>query len=75
MTEHATVKPHRDHRPRLDKPVPKKAYSMQEGCDALGITRPTMYKLISEGKVRTVMVGRRRLIPVAELDQLLAFDQ
>lgn len=52
--------------------TPKLAYSILETCAALGITRPTLYKLISDGRLRTVTIGTRRLIPATELDRLLA---
>jgi excisionase family DNA binding protein len=45
---------------------------MAETAQALGITKPTAYKLIAEGRLRTVMVGARRLVPVSEIDRLLA---
>ncbi len=33
----------------------------------LGVGRSTIYELIKAGKLRTVTIGTRRLIPVAEL--------
>ena len=54
--------------------VPKLALTIEEACQALTISRPTLYELIASGRIRTVMVGRRRLVPVAELERLLAAD-
>lgn len=55
--------------------VTKLAYSIDETCTALGITKPTLYKLIASGKLRTVkMEGSkhgRRLVPVAEIHRFL----
>jgi excisionase family DNA binding protein len=51
--------------------MPRVALSIQEFGDALGISRPSVYKLIERGEVRTVMVGGRRLIPATELDRIL----
>ena len=34
---------------------------IEPAAEVLSIGRTTMYKLISEGKVRTVNIGRRRL--------------
>jgi excisionase family DNA binding protein len=53
-------------------PVPKMAYSMAETAAALGITKPTAYKLVAQGRLRTVMVGARRLVPITEIERLLA---
>jgi excisionase family DNA binding protein len=58
--------------PKTTIPPAKLAFSIDEGCAALGITRPTIYKLIHRGELRTKMVGTRRLIPAAELERLLA---
>jgi excisionase family DNA binding protein len=52
----------------------KIAYSMAEACAALTISRPTLYKLIAEGRLRTVMLGGRRVVPAEALEQLLAGD-
>lgn len=54
--------------------VPKLALTIEEACESLTISRPTLYELIGSGRIRTVMVGRRRLIPVTELERLLAED-
>ena len=54
--------------------TPKLAYSVREACAALGITHPTLYKLIAAGRLRSITVGDRRLIPATELDRLLAGD-
>ena len=55
-----------------DTRVEKKAYSIAETCQALGVSRMTVFGLISGGRLRTVMVGKRRLIPATELDRLLS---
>lgn len=34
---------------------------------ALGLSRSTVYELISRGELASVKVGRRRLVPVTEL--------
>jgi excisionase family DNA binding protein len=48
------------------------AYSIAETCEAIGVTRPTLYKLIAEARLRTVKVGTRRLVPATEIERLLA---
>jgi excisionase family DNA binding protein len=52
--------------------LPRQAYSIREFGDMLGISRPTVYDLIAAGKLRTVMVGARRLIPATEIGRILA---
>jgi len=54
--------------------APKLAYSIAEFCAAIGVSRPTYYKLVDDGRVRPVKVNGRVLIPTAELDRLLAGD-
>lgn len=59
----------------MEAPPPHKfAYSVKEVADGLGITRPTVYRLIGEGKLRTVNAGVRRLIPADALAEYLAGD-
>jgi excisionase family DNA binding protein len=47
-------------------------YSIQEAAHACGLSRATIYRLIAAGKLTTVKVGARRLVPVAAVDALLA---
>lgn len=37
----------------------------------LGITRPTLYKEIHAGRLRTITIGRRRMVTEAELARYL----
>ncbi len=50
--------------------------SVQAFCTWAGIGRTKVYEEMEEGRLRTVTVGRRRLVPASEaqrwLDQLLA---
>ena len=54
------------------EPVERAAYSIDEVAEALGISRPMVYKLVAEGRLRFVPAGARRLIPAAALEELLA---
>lgn len=45
------------------------AYSVKEVEDALGITHPTIYKEIEQGRLITFKVGRRRLISAKALQR------
>lgn len=47
------------------------AYSVDEACQALGIGRVLMYDLINSGRVHSVKVGARRLIPASALAEFL----
>ena len=46
-------------------------YSIKEAAHACGLSRATLYRLIAAGKLRTVKVGARRLVPVEAIDALL----
>ena len=37
----------------------------------LGISRRGLYRLIEDGTLRTVTLGRRRLVPADELERLV----
>ncbi len=52
-------------------PVSRMAYRIDEFCTAYRISRATVYKLMNEGKLRTVLVAGRRLIPVDVANALM----
>ncbi|HKS47369.1 MAG TPA: helix-turn-helix domain-containing protein [Amycolatopsis sp.] len=58
---------------------PKLAYSTEDACEALSIGRTQLFDLLREGEIKSVKIGRRRLIPVDSLreylDRLLAEQQ
>jgi excisionase family DNA binding protein len=56
---------------RASYEVPKLALSIKEACAALGITWD-LWREHVEPEVRLVRLGRRRLVPVAELQRWLA---
>ena len=43
------------------------ACTVNEACKAIGLGRTKLYELISEGRVETTMIGRRRLVLVRSL--------
>jgi len=45
--------------------------SILEAAKMLGISKPHFYPLIKEGKVRTVKIGRRTLVSVQSLRELV----
>lgn len=57
-----------------DRTVAKMAYSVDEACEALGLSRPSVYDLIRSGQLRSKKLGGRRVIPVTELERLLAVN-
>lgn len=52
--------------------MPKRAHSIQEVADTLGINRVTVYRLLERGELKSIKVGRRRLILAEELERYLA---
>jgi len=52
-----------------EKPL---AYQINPFCRAIGIGRSKFYDLMNEGKIRTVMIGGRRVVPATEAERLLA---
>jgi excisionase family DNA binding protein len=44
---------------------------VQDFCKAFGLSRSTVYNLIAQGKLRSVLVARRRLIPADAAEDLL----
>ena len=50
----------------------KRIFTMAEACKYLGgISRPTMYKLIGEGAIRSLHIGVRRYFPVESLNTFI----
>jgi excisionase family DNA binding protein len=49
---------------------PPKARRVPDFCAALGISRATLYRLHTAGKVKFVKIGDRTVIPESELDRL-----
>ncbi len=48
-----------------------RAYRVQDFCKAFGLSRSTTYNLIAQGKLRSVLVAGRRLIPADAAEALL----
>lgn len=52
--------------------VPQRlALSPSEAAAVLGVSRPTIYGLLSSGSLRSVRAGARRLISVAAIEDFL----
>ena len=49
----------------------RRAFKVGDFCDTFGPGKSTIYRLMREGKIRTVKVGGSRLIPASEGERLL----
>jgi excisionase family DNA binding protein len=54
----------------LIKPVERIAYSVDELIAATGVSRPSIYRRIHDGTLKTVKFGKRRLISAEALHAL-----
>jgi len=48
--------------------------TIAEACEATGLGRTKLYELIGAGHLDTTTIGRRRLVLVRSLQQLLSVD-
>ena len=53
------------------EPPATRAYRVLDFCKAFGVSRSTVYNLINDGKLRSVRVAGRRLIPADAAETLL----
>jgi excisionase family DNA binding protein len=53
-----------DQHPRL--------LSIKFACQILGLSRTSLYALMASGRIRSVTVGRRRLVPREAIDEFIA---
>ncbi len=53
-------------------PVQPLAVSPRVAARYLDVGHDAIYRLLGEGRLRSVKLGRRRLIPVVELERFLA---
>lgn len=49
--------------------IPPVLYRVEEAAEALRMSRSLIYELIRSGQLRTVKVGRRRLVSVRALEE------
>jgi excisionase family DNA binding protein len=57
--------------PNMNTPM---AMSPRDAARAIGISRSTLYRLIKQGRIRTVKLGRRTLVPTSALAELISED-
>lgn len=51
--------------------VERIGYSPDEARQLLGISRSLIWKLINEGEIKTIRLGRRRIIPKNEIERIM----
>lgn len=56
----------------LRAPPMKLAYSVNEACQALSLSRTTVYEMIAAKRLRSFKVGVKTLIPAESLQRLVA---
>ena len=54
-----------------DEKIPKLALSYEEAAEATGLSDDTLQRLVSEGRLKVVKVGRRTLIRPSTLEKFL----
>ena len=55
----------------MSKMADKAAFSVEEACNYIGTSRPTLYRLMDSGTIRSFHIGRRRLLLREDLDRFL----
>lgn len=56
-------------------PTPTPCFTICEAADYLRISRALLYKLIHQGRIQTVKIGKRTIIRGAELERFLDQQQ
>jgi excisionase family DNA binding protein len=49
----------------------RRVYSILEAAHVLNLSRATLYRLLAEGRIASIKIGSRRLIPRTSIDDLL----
>jgi excisionase family DNA binding protein len=49
----------------------KLAYRVEDAAKSIGVSRATVYRLIASGKLKTVKIGRIRLVSARALNALV----
>jgi excisionase family DNA binding protein len=55
--------------------VAKKSVRPAEAAELLGVCRDTVYVLLRTGRLRSIKVGRARLIPLSAIDEFLSANE
>lgn len=51
------------------------AYTVNDACEAMGIKRTLLYRLVRRGALQTVKIGGRTLIPRSEIERLTRVER
>lgn len=54
----------------ISKKLPR-LIAIKQAIYEIGIGRTTIYELIKDGKLKTVKIGRRRLVPSEAIEELI----
>lgn len=52
-------------------PAPATVLTVDEAADRLKVSRSLIYSQLRSGELRSIRLGRRRLIPAAEVDRII----
>jgi excisionase family DNA binding protein len=55
-----------------DAPVVRRAETMREFAASLGVSYDTAWRAATDGRLKTIRFGKRRLIPAAEVERVLS---
>lgn len=47
------------------------AYRVKHFCSSVGLGKTKFYELLRDGKIKTVIIGGRRLVPAEEAQRLV----
>jgi excisionase family DNA binding protein len=60
------------HQPQTRGATLPRLLAIKQAIYELGIGRTALYELIKDGKLETVKIGRRRLVPIEAIEELIA---
>ena len=60
------------HSPSLAPPLRPVAVRLSDACRALGIGNTSLYDMMGKGEIKSIRIAGRRLIPVSEIDRIVA---
>ena len=52
--------------------MPDLVLSVREAAEVLRISRQSLYVVLNNGELKSIKVGKRRLVPVAELERFVS---
>jgi excisionase family DNA binding protein len=55
----------------MSTPIEPLAYTVEEAAEACRVSTDTIFRLIARGELRKAKLGRRTLIPRADLEAML----